>query len=511
MNVNVGISKQKDLFRKLKLNSLYPLLFQEYIYSLAHDRRLKIFVEPLQILGDKNENKYRYSLVLVKHLIIQMSHHNSAIFSINDSNQNVFGGHNNFFYYDFSYQMLSDGFGIILEIPFLFLSSPEKKKKKPHKFHKLRSIHSIFTFLEDKLSYLNYVSDLLIPYPIHLEILFKILQCWIKDVLSLHLLQLFFNEHHKNKSIYVLSKINKRLFLFLHNLYIYEYEFIFLFIHQKYSYLRSTSFGMFIEQTHFYIKVERVMLILVRCYFFRGSLCKDPFMHYVRYKGGALMASRGTFMLVNKWKYYLIKFWQSYFHFWSQPYRIYINKLSDYSLSCLGYLSSVLKNNLPVKNQMIKSLFIIKTLIKKLDTAVPATSLIRSLSEAQFCTLLGHPISKPTWSNVSDYDIINVFCQICRNLCCYHSGSSKKRVLYRIKYILQLSCARTLAHKHKNKVRALMRRLEFVFLEEFFMKEEQIIYLILLQKQKKVLTLYRSHRVERIWSLDIIFMNDILS
>jgi len=46
--------------------------------------------------------------------------------------------------------------------------------------------------------------------------------------------------------------------------------------------------------------------------------------------------------------------------------------------------------------------------------------------------------------------------------------------LYRLKYILRLSCARTLARKHKSTVRTFMQRLGSVFLEEFFTEEEQV-------------------------------------
>jgi hypothetical protein len=56
------------------------------------------------------------------------------------------------------------------------------------------------------------------------------------------------------------------------------------------------------------------------------------------------------------------------------------------------------------------------------------------------------------------------------------SGSLKKQTLYRLKYILRLSCARTLAHKHKSTVQTFMQRLGSIFLEEFFTKEEQVFF-----------------------------------
>nr|AXN54437.1 maturase K [Megastylis gigas] len=500
---------KKSIFRQQ--NFLYPLLLQEYIYSLAHDHSFNsfIFYEPVQILGYDKKS----SLVLVKRLITRMYQQKSLISSVNGSNQIGFCEHK----YYFSSQILSEGFGVILEIPFLSRLVLSLEEKKRPKYQNLQSIHSIFPFLEDKFSHLNFVSDLLIPYPIHMEILIQILQCWIKDVPSLHLLRLIFHKYPNLKSlitskklIHVFSKRKKRFFWFLYNSYIYECEYLFLFLRKKSSYLRSTSFGVFLERTHFYGKIEDLeYLRVVYWNYFQRILwfLKDPFIHYVRYQGKAILASKGTLILMKKWKFYLVNFWQFYFHFWSQPYRIHIKQLPKYSLYFLGYFFSVLKNTLVVRNQMLENSFLINTLTKKLDTIAPVISLIGSLSKAQFCTISGHPISKPIWTDLLDSDILDRFCRICRNLCRYHSGSSKKQVLYRIKYILRLSCARTLARKHKSTVRTFMRRLGSEFLEEFLMKERTCSSFIFLQK--KPFSFHRLHR-ERFWYLDIIRMNDLL-
>nr|AXK15719.1 maturase K [Rokautskyia scaposa]AXK15720.1 maturase K [Rokautskyia roberto-kautskyi] len=502
---------EKD--RSRQQHFLYPLLFQEYIYAFAHDHGLNdsIFYEPVEIIGYDKKS----SSVLVKRLIIRMYQQNYLINSVNYSNQNRFVGHNTYFYSHFFSQMISEGFAIIVEITFsLRLVSFPEEKEIP-KCQNLRSIHSIFPFLEDKLSHLNYVSDILIPYPIHLDILVQILQCRIQDVPSLHLLRFFLHEYHNwnslittKKSIYVFSKENKRLFLFLYNSYVSECEFVFVFLRKQSSYLRLTSSGTFLERIQFYGKIEH--LIVVYRNFFQKTLWffTDPFMHYVRYQGKAILASKGTHLLMKKWKCYLVNLWQYYFNFWSQPHRIHINQLSNYSFHFLGYLSSVLRNPLVVRNQMLENSFLIETGIKKFDTIVPVIPLIGSLFKAKFCTVSGHPISKPIWTDLSDCDIIDRFGRICRNLSHYHSGSSEKRSLYRIKYILRLSCARTLARKHKSTVRSFLRRLGSVLLEEFFTEEEQVLSLIF--PKPTPFSLHGSRR-ERIWYLDIIRINNLVN
>nr|CDF76503.1 maturase K [Cryptocarya aff. aschersoniana JR-2013]CDF76522.1 maturase K [Cryptocarya wiedensis] len=485
---------------------LYPFLFQEYIYALAHDHALSgsVLYEPMENLGHDNKS----SSQIVKRLITRMHQQNHLIISVNNSNQNRFVVHNNHFYS----QMISEGFAVIVEIPFSPRLVSSLEEKEIAKSHNLRSIHSIFSFFEDKFSHLNHVSDILIPHPINLEILVQILHSWIQDATSLHLLLFFLYEYWNSnslitpkKSISPFSKENQRLFLFLSNSHVYEYESIFIFLRKQSFHLRSTSFGSFLERTHFYGKIEHLVVVLCNDFQKTLWLFKDPFMHYVRYDRKSILASRGTHLLMKKWKFDLVNFWQCYFYLWSQPDGIHIKQLYNHPFHFMGYLSSVRLNSSLVRSQMLENSFRIDTAIKKFETTVPIIPLIGSLAKAKFCNVSGHPISKPSRADLSDSEIINRFGRICRNLSHYHSGSSKKQSLYRIKYILRLSCARTLSRKHKSTVRAFMKRLGSEFLEEFFTEEEQVLSLIFPTTSSPS---HRSHR-EGIWYLDIIRINDL--
>nr|QBL05694.1 maturase K [Eriachne pauciflora] len=490
---------------------IYPLLFQEYIYAFAYDYGLK-GSEPVEILRCNNK---KFSSLLVKRLIIRMYQQNFLRNSANRPNQDRLLDHTNYLYSEFYSQILSEGFAIVVEIPFplVELSCPEEKKIP--KFQNLQSIHSLFPFLEDKFLHLDYLSHIEIPYPIHLEILVQLLEYRIKDVPSLHLLRFFLNCYSNwnslitsMKSFFLFSKENKRLFRFLYNSYVSEYEFFLLFLRKQSSCLRLTSSGTFLERIHFSRKMEHFWVMCPR--FFRKTIWifMDPLMHYVRYQGKAMLASKGTPLLKKKWKSYFVHFSQYFFSFWTQPQRIRLNQLTNSCFGFLGYLSSVPKNTLLVRNQMLENSFLIYIQMKKFDTTIPATPLIGSLSEAQFCTESGHPISKPVWADLSDWDILDRFGRICRNLFHYHSGSSKKRTLYRLKYILRLSCARTLARKHKSTVRTFMQRLGSVFLEEFF-TEEELVFSLMFTKTTHF-SFHGSHS-ERIWYLDIIRVNDLVN
>nr|YP_009141519.1 maturase K [Lens culinaris]Q8MCR5.1 RecName: Full=Maturase K; AltName: Full=Intron maturase [Lens ervoides]AAM82082.1 maturase [Lens ervoides]AGW45884.1 maturase K [Lens culinaris]AIL56045.1 maturase K [Lens culinaris] len=493
--------------RSRQQHFLYSLIFREYIYGLAYSHNLNrsLFVENV---GYDN----KYSLLIVKRLITRMYQQNHLIISANDSNKNSFWGYNNNYYS----QIISEGFSIVVEIPFFLQLSSSLEEAEIIKYYKnFRSIHSIFPFLEDKFTYLNYVSDIRIPYPIHLEILVQILRYWVKDAPFFHLLRLFlcnwnsFITTKNKKSISTFSKINPRFFLFLYNFYVCEYESIFVFLRNQSSHLPLKSFRVFFERIFFYAKREHLVKLFAKDFLYTLTLTffKDPNIHYVRYQGKCILASKNAPFLMDKWKHYFIHLWQCFFDVWSQPRTININPLSEHSFKLLGYFSNVRLNRSVVRSQMLQNTFLIEIVIKKIDIIVPILPLIRSLAKAKFCNVLGQPISKPVWADSSDFDIIDRFLRISRNLSHYYKGSSKKKSLYRIKYILRLSCIKTLACKHKSTVRAFLKRSgSEEFLQEFFTEEEEILSLIFPRDSSTLERLSRN----RIWYLDILFSNDLV-
>nr|AFU76428.1 maturase K [Schnella guianensis] len=500
-----------EIYRSRKNDFLYPLIFREYIYTLAYDHGLNS-----SILVENVDYDNKSSLLIVKRLITRMYQQNSFLISANDSTKkkfkNPFLGYNKNLYS----RIISEGFAIILEIPFSLQLIPSLKEAEIVKSYNLRSIHSIFPFFEDQFPYLNYVSDVQIPYPIHLEILLQTLRYWLKDVSSFHLLRIFLHQYCNSnslitlkKSISTFGKSHLRFFLFLYNLYVFEYESIFLFLRNKSSHLRLTSSGVLFERIYFYGKTEHLVEVFAKDFLSTLWLFKDPFIHYVRYQGKSILASTNTPLLMNKWKYYLINLWQCHFYVWSQPGRIHINQLSEHSFYFLflGYFSSVRLNPSVVRSRMLENAFLIENVRKKLNTIVPIIPIIRLLAKAKFCNALGHPISKPVWADSSDFYIIDRFVRICRNFSHYYNGSSKKKNLYRVKYILRLSCIKTLARKHKSTVRAFLKRLGSELWEEFFTEEEEILSLIFRKPSSTLQRFYRG----RIWYLDIICINDLVN
>nr|YP_010920881.1 maturase K [Picrella glandulosa]WAJ53984.1 maturase K [Picrella glandulosa] len=499
-----------ELDRSQQDDLLYPLLFRESIYALAHDHGLNSSMISLESVSYDNKS----SLLSVKRLITRMYQPINLSIAANESNKNQIFCHNNKLYS----QIISEGFAVVVEIPFSLWLVAFLEGKEIEKSHNFQSIHSIFPFFEDKLSHLNYVLDVLIPHPVCPEILVQLLRYWVKDASSLYLLRFFLHEYFNTNilitpknSIFLFLKKNPRLLLFLYNSHVYEYESILFFLCNQSSHLRSTSSRVLVERMYFYGKGEHLVEVFAKDLQDILWLFKNPFMHYVRYQGKSILASKDTPLLMNKWNYYLARLWQWHFYVSSQPGRVHLNHLGKYSINFLGYLSGVRFNSLVVRSQMLENSFLIGNSIKKVDTTVPIIHLIGSLTKARFCTALGHPVSKATWADFSDSHLIDRFLCICRNLSHYHSGSAQKKSLYRLKYILRLSCVKSLVRKHKSTVRLCLKRLGSKLFEEFLTEEEHVLSLIFIFPRASAISrrfyLYRG----RIWYLDIICIKDLVN
>ncbi|KAI3470099.1 hypothetical protein Pfo_026762, partial [Paulownia fortunei] len=85
-------------------------------------------------------------------------------------------------------------------------------------------------------------------------------------------------------------------------------------------------------------------------------LVKERCMHYIRYQIKSILASKGTSLFLNKWKYYIFSF-------------------------CVRMNLSV------VWSQILENPILINNAIKKVDTLVPIIPLIVSLAKVKFCNV----------------------------------------------------------------------------------------------------------------------------
>nr|BAC00904.1 maturase [Cycas multipinnata] len=493
---------KEDTFRQRRF--LYPLLFQENLYAIAYDHYLSRS-SSFESMENSSYND-RFSFLTVKRLISRIRQQNGSIVSFGNYNQNKLVGHNRNFYSE----LVLEGLTVVLEVTFSIQS--KHYLEGMNEWNSFRSIHSIFPFMEDKIPHSNFLLNIRIPHSTHPEILVRTFRYWIQDAPSLHSLRSVLHDHRNlilsenlDQLILIASKEKTRLSLFLWNYYVYECESLLVPLWKRFSYSRSLSYGAFLERTTFYRKMEHIVIFshksikdLKKSIWF----LKDPSIHYVKDRERFLIALRGTYLLVKKWRYHLTNFWQCHFHLRSQPYRISIDELSKNCFSFLGYLFSVQMKTFVVKIKMLDDSFITDPITKEFDPIAPTTLLIGYLAKERFCDISGRPTGRLAWTGLTDDNILHRFDRIWRNILHYYSGSSKKDGLYRMKYILRLPCAKTLACKHKSAIRVVRERFGSELFTKSSPKERELISLSFSKT--------RSQR-ERIWHSDILQRNPFVN
>nr|AAM46757.1 maturase K [Pectinopitys ferruginea] len=477
---------------------LYPLFFQQDLYAIAHDHQLdrSNCSEPSEIRISND-----FSFLTVKRLINRIRQSKDSIVLFRNFDPNKWMDNNRSSYSE----LILEGLTVVLEVSFSMRAKYSIECMNGWK--SFRSIHCLFPLIEDKFPHSNYISDIRLPYVIHPEILVRTFRRWIRDAPSLHLLRCIlyecpniYSSKNSQKSILVSPGENTKFSLFLWNFYVCECESILVPLLKQSSHSRLLPHGSLPERTHFDRKIKHILIFPCRISTKRICLLKNPFFHYVRYRERSLVALKGSDLQVRKWRYHLLHFWECYFHFWTQPYRVWILKLPKNFFSFLGFSLSVKMTHLVVRTKMLDDSFITDVITNEIDPIAPIRSIISFLAKERFCDISGRPISKFAWTSLTDDDILDRFDRIWRNFFHYYSGSFNQDGLYCIKYILLLSCAKTLACKHKSTIRVVREELGSELFTKSFSKERELI--------SPVFSKTRSQR-ERFWHLDIIQINPL--
>ena len=99
-----------------------------------------------------------------------------------------------------------------------------------------------------------------------------------------------------------------------------------------------------------------------------------------------------------------------------------------------------------------------RTTSRMLTIEPDSDRILNRMKRDQFCDSKYEPIAKPGWLIYDDYDIVEKYGQIFRGLYNYYLPCERLTRLNRISYILQYSCARTLARRRKISKRKVFRK-----------------------------------------------------
>nr|NP_569609.1 maturase K [Psilotum nudum]Q8WI35.1 RecName: Full=Maturase K; AltName: Full=Intron maturase [Psilotum nudum]AGC26773.1 maturase K [Psilotum nudum]BAB84196.1 hypothetical protein [Psilotum nudum] len=474
---------------KSLLWQLYPLLFREDLYAIAYNRSSS----ELSLKSMKHrDSSDRYSLVIIKRLINRIRNQTTSKLLFQGSDRKNLKINRSLF----------EGLTVLFEMIIPVESRPLVQYQS--EWNSLQSIHSIFLFMEDRFFYSNSILGLKIPYYFHPEMIIRLFRRRIKDVFLLHLVRLLFHNYQnpfvpETSLFYSLKDSQKRLSILLRNHYFYEFENQLVPLWKRFVQLQSLSHRFLMDQTNPLYKMKHGLGSL-QPFLSEINLLETPCIHYVRYENHSIIAFKGTKSIVNKWIKYLVGFWQYNYHYWLQPCQIDIRRPSRRCFSFMGYILGFRSRMIKVHTKRIDESSTTHCIIKEFCASIPTSSLIESLTREGFCDSSGRPVGRSTWTILKDDDILNKYHQIWGDLSCYYSGSFSRDGLWRAKYILQLSCAKTLAQKHKSTTRVVRNHFGLKFIttlnsvkNPFFIGSQEY-----------------SHR-KNFWCLDIIRMNSLVN
>nr|AAT68872.1 maturase [Porella baueri]AAT68873.1 maturase [Porella cordaeana] len=460
---------------------LYPLLFQDDLYGVAHNR----FIYESRYRKNKNyglDNEFNF--LTLKRLIRKSRQSN---FSWIVSNQFIK-----------KFQVVQE----ILIIIFDFIIPPRPKSfiEKSNEWNSYQSLHSIFPFMEDHIYNSNIGLDITIPYSFHPEILIRIFRRYILDISFLHLLRLLL---HQNEIVIISNPYfdlrKNQFYNLLWNFHIHKFEYSLISIWKQFYNFQSNSFWFFLNQTNL---IQKIQYISEQSNFvtMEKIIGKNCSIQYARYRNNLIITTNGNItQLIKNWNTFFIFFWEKYFHFWFEPYRVFVKDLSKKPICFLGYIFRTESKSTIIQIQLVNDSINVNSITKEFCGIIPIVPLIILLARERFCDTSGRPICKLSWTTLADNEIFKQFDQITKNIFRYYSGCIKKKGLYQLQYILRFSCAKTLACKHKSTIRTVWKRYGSNFVtNSLSLKKKEWLF----SNSWRI-----KYHVKKIWYLDIIRIN----
>ena len=175
-------------------------------------------------------------------------------------------------------------------------------------------------------------------------------------------------------------------------------------------------------------------------------------IEYTRYADNWIIGVKGPKRLAEQIKaelgHFLLTDLKQEFH----PEKTRITELRSGKVYFLGYYIFLPRNMKIGKYKEVEGKQIMRRSTPTLRFQLPLDRVIKRLKERGYITGVNNkirPISKSSYSSLEDAVIVNHFRSVWLGLLNFYSGSTNRSQLQYIQYLLHLSCAMTLAHRHR--------------------------------------------------------------
>lgn len=388
------------------------------------------------------------------------------------------------------------------------------------------SLHKPLKFIENHWGFSSFKLEGCLFHFIHPEILIRILRQHFQDISFLHLFRNFLHFHLPENLIADL--FSKKVRTILWNIYALEIDHFFVSNHayssmsneNDYKIVTSLSskekfnewmlFGqkpqceylfqknlnnriteqkqIFLDQskTYKYVRTNMNWLLFFQKENFWSGLIKKSAMHFFVYRLGYIFSTKQVFSFMK------------------------IEKMSDnFTSFFLGYVLqfSKKKNLVKINTKFVPliSPFVLRVLV----FMNPFSVLSFLLSKQNFCNFLGYPKAKSGWVTLPDTEIIYYFLRIRNSLFVFYSGCHNTKSLSRIQYILNLSCAKTLACKHKTSLREISKKFAKDFIVKDFSNKSLHFFSPRYSRTSRLKDFYTIQKTTRFWNFQFIQIDSL--
>nr|YP_010932677.1 putative maturase [Klebsormidium dissectum]YP_010932717.1 putative maturase [Klebsormidium dissectum]WKT06483.1 putative maturase [Klebsormidium dissectum]WKT06484.1 putative maturase [Klebsormidium dissectum] len=242
----------------------------------------------------------------------------------------------------------------------------------------------------------------------------------IQDTLCSHLLTLIVNTKTINVSNNWPQVAMTRLCISLNNMYFYELD----------------TLLFWIQHTNKKIELQVIPSVCQHVSINLIPKEKSIVKHfatkvvYVRHAGSWMIGTNGPISFVKALFLQVHQLFNQCLKLKSEVNKAKISNLYAKSISFVGY-RMLTSNNFDLQFEL------------------PLEKMLVNLSLEGFCETSGQPMPKKEWASEHDWFIVSTFHRLILQIQAYWGPAFNQSILRQIKYTLYISCAKTLAHKHR--------------------------------------------------------------
>lgn len=259
-----------------------------------------------------------------------------------------------------------------------------------------------------------------------LQNLTNLLQKRVQDTFFLRILISILNTKQVNLSPYCFQIAITRLSIFFNNIYLYELDMLLFWIQHGNKKIEFQFIPSILQHSSRNLNTREKNL-------FKYFVTK---IVYVRHAGSWMIGTNGPISLIKALFFQVHQFFNERLMLKYELNKVKVINLYANSFSFAGY--RILLNNR-----------------FDLQFELPLEKMLTSLSLEGFCEKSGQPMPKKEWASKQDWLIVSTFNNIISQIRGYWGPAFNQDILQRIKHTLYISCAKTLAHKHRTTARQI--------------------------------------------------------